>query len=75
MEYANEGDLFTLIEKKWKNKKPFKEKEIIEIMSQINNALVFLHSKKIVHWDIKTLNVFVKDNKILLGDFGASKEN
>jgi NIMA (never in mitosis gene a)-related kinase len=37
-------------------------------------GLEYLHSKKIIHRDIKTQNLFLTgDNTIKIGDFGISK--
>ena len=35
------------------------EKEIWRIGSELSQAIEFLHSKNIIHRDIKTLNVFL----------------
>jgi serine/threonine protein kinase len=37
-------------------------------------ALNFVHSKKVVHKDIKPPNILVKDNIIYLADFGLSRD-
>ena len=44
-------------------KQSFSEKEIWDFASQISQALMYLHSHKIIHRDIKTLNIFLDKNK------------
>lgn len=36
-------------------------------------SLLALHSKQILHRDIKTQNIFIKEHVLKLGDFGISK--
>jgi serine/threonine protein kinase len=72
MEYANGGD----ISQKLKNQMPnhFEENLLIDWLSQLCNALQYIHNKKIIHRDIKPANIFLNNlGQIKLGDFGISK--
>ena len=41
--------------------------------AQITLSLLALHSKSILHRDIKTQNIFIKAGVLKLGDFGISR--
>ena len=77
MEYCENGDLCTYMCERQKNKKIsyfFNENFIWKIFIQISIGLYYIHSKKILHRDIKTLNIFLTkelDGKI--GDLGVAK--
>ncbi|CAE6972993.1 nek3 [Symbiodinium natans] len=74
MEYADGGDLASLIRQKKDDEATFSEDEAMTIFAQCLSALQFIHSKRILHRDIKSQNIFMMaagDAKI--GDFGISK--
>ncbi|AAZ10342.1 protein kinase, putative [Trypanosoma brucei gambiense DAL972] len=51
---------------------PFPEEAIIEWMVELLSGLAHLHSRRVVHRDIKTSNIFVTEkNHLKLGDFGV----
>lgn len=75
MEYADGGNLETKIEKKKSSGEKFTPDEILRYVAQITLALMAMHSKNILHRDIKTKNIFVTKGDILkLGDFGISRQ-
>lgn len=74
MEYINGGDLHKLIKFHQEKKQLLPESEIWRMSSELSSAISYLHSKNIIHRDIKTLNILItKDQTIKLADLGASK--
>ncbi len=44
------------------------------LVLQVASALMYIHSRKILHRDLKTQNIFIARGSIVkLGDFGISK--
>jgi len=74
MDFAEKGDLLNFT-KEYRNKKKYIPEEIIwDILSQVSKGLRDLHSKKILHRDIKCANIFLhNDNKVRIGDLNVSK--
>ncbi|MDP2059237.1 MAG: protein kinase, partial [Flavobacteriaceae bacterium] len=71
MEYADGGDLHTKI-KEQRNMR-MKEETIFHYFAQLCLAMEYLHSRHILHRDIKTMNIFLTSNgTVKLGDFGIS---
>ena len=77
MEYCEKGDLCTYMSERKKNKKQnyfFSEDFIWKLFIQISIGLYHIHSKKILHRDIKTLNIFLtKELNGKIGDLGVAK--
>lgn len=75
MELAEGGSLADLISKRSIQGKPFVYEEIMMIMAQITLGVMSIHSKNILHRDIKTQNIFITKEGILkIGDFGISRQ-
>ncbi len=73
MEYAEEGDLQSLIKNQILKRKYFSEKEIWKVAWQLCLALLHCHSHDIIHRDVKPLNVLMGKNKMVkLGDLSES---
>jgi len=72
MEYCDNGDLCNYLSKQ---KQPLKEDLIWQIFIKITLGLTAIHKMKILHRDLKTLNIFLKkDMEIKIGDLGVAKE-
>jgi serine/threonine protein kinase len=72
MEYCDSGDLAYFL--KQQNKKFLKEEKIWRFFLQICMGLEHIHKNKILHRDIKTLNIFLhKNEQVKIGDLGVAK--
>jgi serine/threonine protein kinase len=50
------------------------EEEAVYFLMQIMNGFQTLHKNKIMHRDVKLANLFLQDDKIVIGDFGFAKQ-
>ena len=78
MEYCDNGDLCTFLNKIKKARKSdnyfLNEDFVWKLFIQMSIGLYYIHSKKIIHRDIKTLNIFLtKDLDAKIGDLGVAK--
>lgn len=72
MEYVD-GE--SLADKMERLGRPFSDTEVDNIFPQLLDALAEIHSKDILHLDLKPANIMIDDsNHIKLIDFGASKQ-
>ncbi len=72
LEYANGGDMLTYIQN---SSNPISEKECRHWMKQLCAAVSYLHSKCVIHRDLKLENLLIDSSKNLkLCDFGFSKD-
>lgn len=75
MEYADGGSLAQKIQNCVIQGKQFSTDDILRYMAQITLGVMAMHSKNILHRDIKTQNIFITQKDILkIGDFGISKQ-
>lgn len=70
MEYVDGGSLDDLI----KTSNGISETETLKYAIQIGDALRFMHSKNMLHLDLKPSNVMLHNGKAILIDFGLSKQ-
>ena len=78
MEYCDCGDLCSFlnrIKKQRKSEEYFLEIDFVwKLFIQMSIGLYYIHSKKIIHRDIKTLNIFLTKNfDAKIGDLGVAK--
>lgn len=74
MEYAEGGDLAKIVSDAKKGKKTISEEMIWKWFLQLAQAIRYMHSKHVIHRDIKCQNIFLTKNlDAKLGDFGISK--
>ena len=72
MEYCDGGDLSIYL--KQQNKKFLKEDKIWKFFIEISMGLEHIHKNKILHRDIKSLNIFLnKNGTVKIGDLGVAK--
>ena len=74
LDYAENGDLSQIISKTKAAKNRFTQAKVLDWFVQIASALRFIHSRNIMHRDLKTQNVFLDRYwQVKLGDFGIAK--
>ena len=73
-EYAPGGTLGQLVSEAAKADAPFSTAEVTRWLAQLAEALRYMHSRRVVHRDVKASNIFVsRDRDLKLGDFGIAK--
>ena len=73
MEYCSEGDLFSLVSKKYL-KEEGRDVDRLCLFKQLCQGINYLHSNGIAHRDIKLENLLItKDSKLKITDFGVSE--
>ncbi|MCD4817596.1 MAG: serine/threonine protein kinase [Candidatus Cloacimonetes bacterium] len=68
MEYINGQTLKEYL----KQRQKLDEKKILNIIVSLSRTLGFIHSRNILHRDIKLSNILIKGDKIKVTDFGLS---
>ena len=74
MEFCECGDLNDFIEKQKKTNHLLSEDKIWNFFIKITLGLADIHKQKILHRDLKSLNIFLKqENDVRVGDLGVAK--
>lgn len=69
IQYCDSGDLETHVKKN----QCLEEEESVYFLMQIMNGFKELHKHKIMHRDFKLANIFLHQDRIIIGDFGFAK--
>ena len=74
MEYCQNGDLSTFINENKTKNILLSENQIWKFFIEMSLGLAYIHYRKILHRDLKTLNIFLtKDLDVKIGDLGVAK--
>ena len=71
LDLCNQGDFEHYL--KDKKLKFLEEPEAVKFLKQIANGFQELRKRKILHRDFKLANLFMRDDNIVIGDFGFAK--
>ncbi|KAM5291859.1 serine/threonine-protein kinase Nek11 [Ctenodactylus gundi] len=72
-EYCEGRDLDYKIQEYKEAGKVFPENQIIEWFIQLLLGVDYMHERRIIHRDLKSKNIFLKNNLLKIGDFGVSR--
>uniref|UniRef100_A0A7S4BV58 non-specific serine/threonine protein kinase n=1 Tax=Chrysotila carterae TaxID=13221 RepID=A0A7S4BV58_CHRCT len=70
MEYCDGGDLAQFL----RRHAPLSEDDVVRFIRQTLEALQFIHSRGIVHRDVKPANMLLMRGDVKLGDLGLAKQ-
>jgi len=70
LEWCASGSLRSQMQQRIESKRPYNEKDILEIALQVAQALLFLHSHGYAHLDVKPDNILEHKGVYKLCDFG-----
>ncbi|XP_029463882.1 serine/threonine-protein kinase Nek11-like isoform X2 [Rhinatrema bivittatum] len=72
-EYCEGGDLEAHINQRREAGRLFSENQVLEWFIQLLLGIQYLHERLILHRDLKTKNIFLKNGTVKIGDFGVSR--
>lgn len=70
IQYCNNGDLEQYLKKMGR----LSEEEAVYFLMQIMNGFRVLHQNKVMHRDVKLANIFLHNDRVVIGDFGFAKQ-
>ena len=74
VQYCQLGSLYSYL--KTKPHPDFVSTKLLPWLQQLLCALVYFHSKNVVHCDIKSQNIFIQTwEKVVVGDFGLAEDS
>lgn len=71
VDFCDEGNLEEIMQSK--EGKYFSEEEALMYLKQVVNGFVELRKNKILHRNAVMKNMFVKEERVIIGDFGYAK--
>ncbi|CAF0969471.1 unnamed protein product [Adineta steineri] len=72
-EFCEGGDLDQRFKELKKQNRVLDEEQIVEWLIQILIAVQYMHKSRILHRDLKARNIFLRSEKVKIGDFGISR--
>ncbi|XP_067853818.1 serine/threonine-protein kinase Nek11 [Heptranchias perlo] len=72
-EYCEGRDLQCKVEEYKGAGRTFPESQIVEWFIQLLLGAQYMHERRILHRDLKSNNIFLKNNIVKIGDFGVSR--
>ncbi|KAM8945953.1 serine/threonine-protein kinase Nek11-like [Pelodytes ibericus] len=72
-EYCEGGDLQGVIQQQTEKGQAFPEGHVLEWFIQLLLGVNYLHERLVLHRDLKTKNIFLKNGTVKIGDFGVSR--
>ncbi|XP_042521851.1 serine/threonine-protein kinase Nek11 [Dipodomys spectabilis] len=72
-EYCEGRDLDYKIQEYKEAGKVFPENQVVEWFIQLLLGVDYMHERRILHRDLKSKNIFLKNNLLKIGDFGVSR--
>ncbi|XP_075043551.1 serine/threonine-protein kinase Nek11-like [Mixophyes fleayi] len=72
-EYCEGGDLHHCIQLQKNKSLGFTEGHVMEWLIQLLLGVNYLHERLVMHRDLKTKNIFLKNGTLKIGDFGVSR--
>ncbi|NXK04327.1 NEK11 kinase, partial [Herpetotheres cachinnans] len=72
-EYCEGGDLDFKIQEYRESGKTFTQRQIIDWFIQLLLGVNYMHERRVLHRDLKSKNIFLKNDLLKIGDFGVSR--